>query len=456
MERSSWIRVSVHENGSQEFQGAYEFSLFGQRWVVLCNADAFMEALKLRPYKIKRASMLSEAIASLGVKGVFNAEGQQWNNDRRLVGPQLNKNHVEDYFPNIKLAARRLIAKWENENGTVSTVMSDLYKHSLYITALSILGMDFDTLDNPHNQLANDIGELFEVIFKKLPFCGNIDGGRELSGRVLSAFKRVVDDYRKEKLQRQQHDENDVQKNGSPKTFLQKLIDISDGDDKKLEEERVVCNLATLLFAGTDTTSTTIAICLWEVANDSILQDELYQEVMESGLYVDNLTLTDVSSGFPRLHSFLNEVLRTKGPGPFIFLEPAERVEIRGRALYPGTMICALTTTEGYEAFSEIPTGPNDEGPEVFCPWRWLKHTPEGSLSVIKPSNKYGSYMPFGHGARVCPGASLAMAEAITGLFSILIRFELAPIENHPPLRRVSRFTQTFDSEIQLTLKPRQ
>ena len=63
--------------------------------------------------------------------------------------------------------------------------------------------------------------------------------------------------------------------------------------------------------------------------------------------------------------------------------------------------------------------------------------------------------MPFGNGVRMCPGASMAKAEAITVLFSILQRFELAPIANHPPIRRVARFTDTFDNEIQLTLKPR-
>ena len=121
-------------------------------------------------------------------------------------------------------------------------------------------------------------------------------------------------------------------------------------------------------------------------------------------------------------------MLRTKGLGAFFFLEPMEPVEIRGRTLEPGTMICALTTTMGDKAASEIPLSSNREGKELFCPWRWLRHTPEGSISVIKPTNKYGAYMiymTFENGVRVCPGASLAIAEAITGLFYILKRFEL-------------------------------
>ena len=47
------------------------------------------------------------------------------------------------------------------------------------------------------------------------------------------------------------------------------------------------------------------------------------------------------------------------------------------------------------------------------------------------------------------------MAEIITGLVCVLTSFELAPIANHPPISRVLRFTETFDGEIQLVLKPR-
>lgn len=198
-----------------------------------------------------------------------------------------------------------------------------------------------------------------------------------------------------------------------------------------------------------------MAACFWEIANDPQLQEELYQEVVESALDMSSLSLKDAMDGFPRLHSLLFEVLRCKGPAPFFFLEPNEPVVIKGQVLKPGTVICALTRNLGEKAVSEIPLGSNSEGPELFRPRRWLTSDQSDSLSVTQPTNRYGGYMPFGNGVRVCPGASMAKAEAITVLFSILRRFEIAPIANHPPIRRVARFTDTFDNEIQLTLKPR-
>ena len=81
----------------------------------------------MRPYKIKRTSKMAKVIESLGIHGLFNAEGHQWKNDRRLVGPTLNKKNIEDYFQNIKLVAGRLVAKWRNDK-TVTSTMSDLSK----------------------------------------------------------------------------------------------------------------------------------------------------------------------------------------------------------------------------------------------------------------------------------------------------------------------------------------
>ena len=317
------------------------------------------------------------------------------------------KKNIEDYFQNIKLVASRLIAKWRNDK-TVTCTMSDLSKYALDILALSLFGMDFDSISNPV-MLAKNIDDLFKVLFKrslspfrywKIPFCSNIDGGRDLSESILNVLRTLVRDYK-----RQKQDGGKMVKKDGRSTCLQKLVDISDDDDDaRLDEERVVGNLATLMVAGTDTTSNTLSVCLWEIANDSDLQDGMYQEVIASGCDIDNLTLDDTMTGFPILHSLVFEVLRVKGPAPVVFLEPAEPVELQGQVLKPGTSICALTRTFGEKAGSEIPVGPNGESLEQFYPSRWLIQqgtSEKAELKVKQPTNKYGGYMPFGHGRRI-------------------------------------------------------
>ena len=212
-------------------------------------------------------------------------------------------------------------------------------------------------------------------------------------------------------------------------------------------------NLSTMVAAGKDTSSSTISACIWEIANDSQLQDELAKEIAQSGLDTESLTMTDITNGFPRLHSLL---LRLKGPAPQLFLEPEYSITLQGKEIKAGTTIIAMTRILGEGAASEVPVGPKGEDPKQFCPRRWLTTSGQAeSLTVIQPTNKLGGFLPFGHGLRRCPGAQFATVEVITGLFFILKKFEIAPIENHPPIRFVSRFTDTYNGEIQLTLKPR-
>ena len=144
-----------------------------------------------------------------------------------------------------------MISKWDKEkDGTAREVVLDLSKCSLDITALSILGIDFNSLNNLSHELANDIEKMFEILFKrtlspvpfwKLPLCDNLDGGRDVSERIFSVLRELIRDYKKQKEQNGGVGEEEKR----AKTCLQKLIDISDdGDDGRLDEDRVIGNVS--------------------------------------------------------------------------------------------------------------------------------------------------------------------------------------------------------------------
>ena len=145
-----------------------------------------------------------------------------------------------------------MISKWDKEkDGTAREVVLDLSKCSLDITALSILGIDFNSLNNSSHELANDIEKMFEILFKrtlspvpfwKIPLCDNLDGGRDVSDRIFSVLRELVRDYKKQK---EQNEDVVGEEEKRAKTCLQKLIDISDdGDDGRLDEDRVIGNVS--------------------------------------------------------------------------------------------------------------------------------------------------------------------------------------------------------------------
>mmetsp|Transcript_21732 Transcript_21732/g.32982 ORF Transcript_21732/g.32982 Transcript_21732/m.32982 type:complete len:512 (+) Transcript_21732:45-1580(+) len=438
--------------------GIYEFFIFGKRWIVLCNAETIMEVMKLRPYKMRRATMIEKAIDSLGFGGVFSAEGHQWKQERRIVAPALNRNNIVDYFQAIKVVANRLITKWKTKEIVVAN--KDVSSSALDIIALAILGIDFDSLNNPNSLVSSDIFAVFEIVmlrvmspvpYWKIPIIGqSLDGGKYHSERVLETIKGLIKDFRQRVAKNEQ--------TGEKKTFLEKALALE--EDSILEEERMIGNLAILIFGGTDTSSNTLSFCLWELAHDQDLQDEVYtEEIAKSGKGLDDVGMDDVLGSFPRLRSFLWEILRVRGPAPFLFFEPTEKIEFHGESILPGTIFCALTRSHGEKANSEVPEGPNGEGPEQFCPRRYLvpndKASQDDGPSVVLPSNKFGGFMPFGFGLRSCPGKQFAEVEILTILFSILKTFKVEAMKDHPPIKCVSRTTETFDKDIRLSLKQR-
>lgn len=447
--------------------GVYEFSLFGRRYIVMCTSDTVMEAMRLRPYKLRRASMMAKTIEhpSIGIYSVFTAEGKDWVHQRKIVSPTLNNKNVKDYFGAIKLSASRLVTKWGNEQNEVCA-LSDLSNYSLDVVALAILGMDFDSLNRPDSEIAKAAQDVFRIIFMRtlspvpywrMPFIGpNLDGGQKASDLVLQAIRGSIRDYRERMAGNQDNGHHKQEKT----VFLEKMVDLCDGGEAKLDDEHVMGNLASLIVAGTDTTSSTIAFCFWELAQDSELQEELYKEIDETGITLDDLTMNDVKERFPRVHSFMFEVLRVKGPAPMLFLEPAETIEFQGGRIEPGSLVVVLNRSLKGKGSSEVPTSPDGKGCQQFCPRRWLvplddtKHN--GPVTATQPSNSFGGYMPFGYGVRICPGKQLAEVEVLTTLIFVLRNFEVSPMPNHPPITPVMRFTETFDGEMKLVLTRRQ
>ena len=169
----------------------------------------------------------------------------------------------------------------------------------------------------------------------------------------------------------------------------------------------------------------------------------------------DSASLEDFTNYLPRLRSLVYEVLRLKGPVAFMGVETRDPIEIDGVQLPPNTsfflMWRYISTREDSE--SRTPRGPRDTPLNDFCPRRWLvDDDSKGSPSVVSATYKTG-FRGFGTGKRVCPGRDLAEIEILVIISSILRNFKVSLEPGHPPMKLVSRFTQT-PSDIRLCLTP--
>ncbi len=186
-----------------------------------------------------------------------------------------------------------------------------------------------------------------------------------------------------------------------------------DEDSRGLSDQQVRDQVMTLLFAGHDTTTSTVTFLLYELARHphelARVQDEL------DGVLGDApATPEQLFSGLPQLDAALDETLRlypAAWVGPRAAVETYEFADVRVPA---GAMV-------NYSSWASHRLPEVFPDPEAFLPDRF---TPEAKARLPK-----GAYVPFGGGSRMCIGMRFGQLEikAIASRLLQRYRFEQLP-----------------------------
>ena len=196
--------------------------------------------------------------------------------------------------------------------------------------------------------------------------------------------------------------------------ILSLLLDASDDDGSRLSRHELRDQVMTLLFAGHDTTTSTVAFLFYELARNQRELGPLREELAAAPPSHDDLV-----SGLPRLEMAVDETLRMYPPawiGPRRSVEP---FELHGVRVPGGVLVnyCSWASHWLPEVFPE----PGRFRPERFSPER-------------KAALPKGAYVPFGGGSRTCIGMRFGQVEVKAIASSILRWFSLEPAEPGRPL----------------------
>lgn len=191
---------------------------------------------------------------------------------------------------------------------------------------------------------------------------------------------------------------------------LSLLLDGEDEHGERLTDEQVRDEVMTLLFAGHDTTTSTVAFMFYELARHPHVAERIVAE-QDALLRDGRPSAEQLTSGeLAELEMTLDETLRKYPPawiGPRKSVEP---FEFQGHTV-PGNAYvnyCSWASHHLPDVFSE---------PDAFRPERF---TPEAKGALPK-----GAYIPFGGGSRMCIGMRFGQLEIRTIATLILSRFSL-------------------------------
>jgi cytochrome P450 len=195
---------------------------------------------------------------------------------------------------------------------------------------------------------------------------------------------------------------------------LSLLIDATDEDGDRLSDQQIRDEVMTLLFAGHDTTTSTIGFMLYELARHpdiaAALQDEL-----DAALGGERPNPELLMSGQLKLLEMVqDETLRMYPPAWIGARKSIASYEFAGQPV-PGGAYVNYSSWVSHHLAHVFPD------PTQFRPERF---TPEAKAALPK-----GAYVPFGAGSRICIGMRFGQLEIKAIATALLQRFgfELEP-----------------------------
>ncbi|KAF2894152.1 hypothetical protein ILUMI_12021, partial [Ignelater luminosus] len=189
--------------------------------------------------------------------------------------------------------------------------------------------------------------------------------------------------------------------------------DIGRSNDKGLTVEEIAAQAFVFFLAGFETSSSTMAFCLYELALNSEVQDNLREEISKTfERYNQNITYEGVME-MKYLDQVVDETLRKYPPVPVIPRVCVEDYQIPNTEVIIDKGTRVLISALGLHHDPEYYPNPDTFDPERFN---------EENKKSIPPF----TYIPFGEGPRACIGLRFGLMQTKVGLAFLLKHFRFS------------------------------
>ncbi len=391
--------------------GAYFRLKLGMKDVmVLSDPSQIKIILKSRPDDFRRLKSIESVFKEAGLNGVFSAEGERWKHQRKLTEPMFQPNHLKHFYPHLQMITKRLRQRFEklSESENIIDLILEFKKYTVDVTSLLAFGEDFNSIEQSDIPLRENLQHIFPVISQRskspLPLWRFFKTKKD---RQFDASLEEISHFVSTCINKQRIRLADYPKlRESPENMLQIML-IEQESDASLTDQDILANAITLLLAGEDTTANTLTWMAFLVSGNQDHEQALQNELADlGGAPVLEWPLPRV----PYMTAIMYEAMRLKPVAPLLYLEPTKDTCIGDFEIKKGTPVFVMLHANGFD--------PNlFENPMSFNPDRWIK----------KKGTSFSNLQPFGGGARLCPGRSLAIMEIKLAFHSLFKEFTLEP-----------------------------
>ncbi|RKE18382.1 cytochrome P450 [Streptomyces sp. TLI_171] len=321
---------------------------------------------------------------------------------RRIVQPAFRRALLPHYAAAMTAEIEQLAAHWRP--GQTVDVTRQAFRLT---TAVAVRTLFSSALDAP---AAERLRDALDVLLRGLYLRVVLPGADLLPTRSRRTYRQalhawhtgvaeIIADYRARGI-----DRGDV---------LSLLIAARDEDGQPLDERELADQVATLVLAGAETTSSALAWALRLVAEHPEVERKLHAELDALGAGTAAAGWDDLPQ-LPYAARVIDETLRLRPPAWAISRSTTRPTELGGVRLPAGALVvCCLYLLQ--------------RRPELFPdPTRF---DPDRFAADAVPRE---AYLPFGAGATKCLGDRFGAVEATLALASIARRWRLRPATAAP------------------------
>ncbi|XP_077189955.1 cytochrome P450 4B1-like [Paroedura picta] len=364
-------------------------------------------------------------------KGLLILNGPKWQRHRKLLTPGFHYEVLRPYVSLMEDSVKVMLDKWQKLVLKDTKTSVELFEHVSLMTLDSIMKCAFSyesncqiNRDNTYIKTVYDLCLMFYQRMKK-PLHQNeliyllTSEGRQFHKGCKTAHLHTdnVIKERKKALKNERELEKILKKRRLD--FLDILLCAKDEKGNPLSDEDLRAEVDTFMFEGHDTTASGISWLLYCMAMNPEHQQRCREEIQELLGEQETIQWDDLGK-MTYLTMCIKESLRLYPPVPMIARELGAPVTFAdGRTIPKGfqVMLYIYTLHRNPEVW---------DNPEVFDP---LRFSPENS------SNRHPyAFLPFSAGPRNCIGQQFAMNEMKVALALTLLRFELLPNPDRPPI----------------------
>lgn len=383
---------------------------------LLSNPDAIEEAVKDRLLFVKAEDL--RMMKGLLGNGLVTSEGSFWQRQRRLIQPVFHQHRIANYGEVMVKYTQSLLETWRD--GETRDIHADMMRLTLNIVMKTIFDQDVT------DEAANHIAHAVEVGLNR--FEGRLKAeamGETLPATEEARYQSAIALLDETIYAMINHRRSTGEMGGDLLSMLMQVRDADDGSqmtDQQLRDETT-----TLVLAGHETTSNTLAFTWMLLAQHPEVQAKLTEE-LQTVLGGRAPTSADLAR-LPYANMVIKESLRLYPVVTDLTREATRDCEIAGHSIPAGcTIIMSQWVMHRDPRYFDAP--------EMFAPERWVD-----DLEKRLPR---GVYFPFGDGPRVCIGKSFALMEVILLLATIAQRFQLDLVPD-----------QTIELQSSITVRPK-